>query len=64
VAVRGHHVNVVLVNDEGGAKVAICQEEVEYDLSLGWRIYEPEDEEPIGNAFAPKKRGRPRKVDA
>lgn len=67
--------NVVLVNDDGGAKVATHPEEVKHDLAHGWHLYEADDKpanamrETLRPVYddedpAPRRRGRPRKVDA
>ena len=56
---------IVLVHPVHGAKVAISEQEVEYDSLSGWTRYSAPTETPavvIDNALAPvKRRGRPPK---
>ena len=60
---------IYLVHPQHGAKVAISDHEAEYDEMHGWMRYDPttpdaadddEDEAPVNEMAAPKRRGRPR----
>ena len=60
---------IYLVHPTHGAKVAISDEEANYDAMSGWQRYDPDtntvldddgDDEPVNEMAAPKRRGRPR----
>lgn len=64
---------IYMVHPQHGAKVAISEEEANYDEMFGWERYDPatpepaadddegeEDFAPVNEMAAPKRRGRPR----
>lgn len=61
---------IYMVHPVHGAKVAISEHEAEYDEMHGWMRYDPttpaeeadedEDEAPVNELAAPKRRGRRR----
>jgi hypothetical protein len=61
---------IYMVHPAHGAKVAISDEEANYDAMSGWQRYDPvtstvladddEDDEPVNEMAVPKRRGRPR----
>lgn len=60
---------IYMVHPVHGAKVAISEHEAEHDEMYGWMRYDPttpaeadvdEDDEPVNEMAAPKRRGRPR----
>ena len=66
--------NVVLKHPKHGLKVAICQQEIDYDRTHGWEVFEPVEavpapifqEHPVPdflaqNALTKRGPGRPRK---
>lgn len=61
---------IYLVHPTHGAKVAISDEEANYDAMSGWQRYDvdtatvladdDDGDEPVNEMAAPKRRGRPR----
>jgi hypothetical protein len=60
---------IYMVHPSHGAKVAISDEEANYDAMSGWQRYDvdtstiltdDDDDESVNEMAAPKRRGRPR----
>jgi hypothetical protein len=60
---------IYMVHPSHGAKVAISNEEANYDAMSGWQRYDvdtstvltdDDDDESVNEMAAPKRRGRPR----